>query len=106
MVGLGTIFIAVMVLAAFLLWRGKLYRIALMLWILMLSVPFPYIANTAGWMTAEAGPPALADLRPDAHRARHFAARFRGQCLVHAARFHGHVRVARDSVPVSDLARN
>jgi cytochrome d ubiquinol oxidase subunit I len=26
-----------------------------MLWILMLSFPFPYIANTAGWMTAEAG---------------------------------------------------
>src|SRR5271157_1031411 len=26
-----------------------------MLWILMLSVPLPYIANTAGWMTAELG---------------------------------------------------
>jgi cytochrome d ubiquinol oxidase subunit I len=26
-----------------------------MLWILMLSAPFPYIANTAGWMTAELG---------------------------------------------------
>jgi len=26
-----------------------------MLWILMLSVPFPYIANTAGWITAEVG---------------------------------------------------
>jgi cytochrome d ubiquinol oxidase subunit I len=26
-----------------------------MLWILLLSLPFPYIANTAGWMTAEIG---------------------------------------------------
>jgi cytochrome d ubiquinol oxidase subunit I len=26
-----------------------------MLWILMLSVPLPYIANTAGWLTAELG---------------------------------------------------
>ena len=26
-----------------------------MLWILMLILPFPYIANTAGWMTAEIG---------------------------------------------------
>ena len=26
-----------------------------MLWALMLSLPFPYIANTAGWMTAEFG---------------------------------------------------
>jgi len=55
MVGLGTIFIAIMVLAAFLLWRNKLYESRWMLWILMLSVPLPYIANTAGWMTAELG---------------------------------------------------
>ena len=55
MVGLGTIFIAVMVLAVFLLWRGKLMHSRWMLWILMLSFPLPYIANTAGWMTAELG---------------------------------------------------
>ena len=55
MVGLGTIFIAVMVLAALLLWRNKLYSSQWMLWLLMLCVPLPYIANTAGWMTAELG---------------------------------------------------
>jgi cytochrome bd ubiquinol oxidase subunit I len=55
MVGLGTIFIAVFVIAAFLLWRGKLYRYRLMLWIIMLALPFPFIANTAGWFTAEVG---------------------------------------------------
>jgi cytochrome d ubiquinol oxidase subunit I len=26
-----------------------------MLWILMLAAPFPFIANTTGWMTAELG---------------------------------------------------
>ncbi len=55
MVGLGTIFMAIMVAAAFLLWRKKLWAARWMLWILMLSFPFPYIANTAGWMTAEIG---------------------------------------------------
>lgn len=55
MVGLGTIFIAIMLLSTFLLWRKKLFSSRWMLWILMLSFPFPYIANTAGWMTAELG---------------------------------------------------
>ena len=55
MVGLGTIFIAIAVLAAFLLWRGQLFSSRWMLWILLLTLPFPYIANTAGWMTAELG---------------------------------------------------
>ena len=55
MAGLGTIFVAVMVAAAFLLWRGRLFTSRWMLWILMLSAPFPFIANTAGWMTAELG---------------------------------------------------
>jgi len=55
MVGLGTIFIAIMTLAGILLWRKKLYDARWMLWLLMLSVPLPYIANTAGWMTAELG---------------------------------------------------
>jgi cytochrome d ubiquinol oxidase subunit I len=55
MVGLGTMFVAVMVVAIFLLWRGRLFDSKWMLWILMLSAPFPYIANTAGWMTTELG---------------------------------------------------
>ena len=55
MVGLGTIFIAVMVVSVILLWLGRLYSARWMLWILLLSAPFPYIANTAGWMTAEFG---------------------------------------------------
>jgi cytochrome d ubiquinol oxidase subunit I len=55
MVGLGTIFIAVMGLAAVQLWRKELFTSRWMLWLLMLSVPLPYIANTAGWITAEIG---------------------------------------------------
>ena len=55
MVGLGTIFIAITVVAAFLLWRRKLFESRWMLWILMLASPFPFIANTAGWLTAELG---------------------------------------------------
>jgi cytochrome bd ubiquinol oxidase subunit I len=55
MVGLGTIFIAIMGLSALQVWRGKLFETRWLLWILMLSVPLPYIANTAGWMTAELG---------------------------------------------------
>jgi cytochrome d ubiquinol oxidase subunit I len=55
MVGLGTIFIAVMLVAALCLWRGILHRSKAMLWTLMLALPFPYIATTAGWITAEVG---------------------------------------------------
>jgi len=55
MAGLGTIFIAILAVSLFLLWRRRLFESRWMLWILMLSFPFPYIANTAGWMTAELG---------------------------------------------------
>lgn len=55
MVGLGTIFIAVMLLAVFALWRGWLFESNWLMWIIMLSFPLPFIANTAGWMVAELG---------------------------------------------------
>lgn len=55
MLGLGTFFVLFLGVGSFLLWRGKLDRSPPMLWILMLLCPFPYIANTAGWMTAELG---------------------------------------------------
>ena len=55
MVGLGTIFIAIFLLAAFLLWREALFHRRGMLWVLMLALPFPFIANMAGWITAEVG---------------------------------------------------
>ncbi len=55
MAGLGTLFIAIMALSVLLWWRKKLFETRWALWILMLAFPFPYIANTAGWMTAEVG---------------------------------------------------
>ncbi|HEY3190848.1 MAG TPA: cytochrome ubiquinol oxidase subunit I [Solirubrobacteraceae bacterium] len=55
MVGLGTILAAIAVLAVLLLWRGRLYTSKPMLWALMLAFPFTYIANIAGWATAETG---------------------------------------------------
>ncbi len=55
MVGLGTIFIAIMGLAALLLWRRRLFTTRPMLWLLLLATPFPFIANIAGWFTAELG---------------------------------------------------
>lgn len=55
MVGLGTMFIAVMAFAALMLWKRKLSRAKPALWLLMLAAPFPFIANTMGWMTAELG---------------------------------------------------
>jgi len=55
MVGLGTIFIAIMALAVFLLWKRKLYSFKPLLWSILFLVPFPYIANITGWYTAELG---------------------------------------------------
>ena len=55
MVGLGTIFMLVMLISGVQLWRNKLYQSRWLLWVLMLSAPLPYVANTAGWMTAEIG---------------------------------------------------
>jgi cytochrome bd ubiquinol oxidase subunit I len=55
MVGLGTIMLGVMALAALLHARGALMRTRPLLWVLMLAFPFPYIANTAGWLSAELG---------------------------------------------------
>jgi cytochrome d ubiquinol oxidase subunit I len=55
MVGLGTILIAVMAGSAIALWHGALFRLRPLLWTLMLMLPFPYIATTAGWITAEVG---------------------------------------------------
>jgi len=55
MAGLGTMFIGLMALANLQRFRGRLEASRLLLWVLMLAFPFPFIANTAGWMTAELG---------------------------------------------------
>jgi cytochrome d ubiquinol oxidase subunit I len=55
MVGLGTIFIGVLLIAVVFLYFKKLYDKKWILWIIMFLIPFPYIANITGWYTAELG---------------------------------------------------
>jgi len=45
----------VLLIASVLLWRKRLFQTRWILWALMVSGPFPFIANTAGWITAEVG---------------------------------------------------
>jgi len=49
------LFPAVMLVGAFLLWRRRLFESRWALWLLLLATPFPFIANIAGWLTAELG---------------------------------------------------
>jgi cytochrome d ubiquinol oxidase subunit I len=55
MAGLGTLFIALLGIANIAEFRGRLVGSRPLLWCLMLAFPFPYIATTAGWLTAELG---------------------------------------------------
>jgi cytochrome d ubiquinol oxidase subunit I len=45
----------IMLLACALLPGMRLMRVRPVLWALFVAFPLPYIANTAGWMTAELG---------------------------------------------------
>ncbi len=55
MAGLGTLMIGLMGLALLALVLKRLFSLRALLWALALAFPFPYIAVTAGWMTAELG---------------------------------------------------
>ena len=55
MAGLGTLFLALMAAASVQQFRRRLESSRWLLWALMLAFPFPFIANTVGWMTAELG---------------------------------------------------
>lgn len=55
MVGLGTIFAAIMAVCVLFLAVRKLYGSRWLLWLLMLAMPFPYVANEAGWVVTEVG---------------------------------------------------
>jgi cytochrome d ubiquinol oxidase subunit I len=55
MAGLGSLFMLLMGIAAFFAWRRTLTRVRPLLWILMLAFPFPFIANSAGWLVTELG---------------------------------------------------
>lgn len=55
MVGLGTGFVALTLLACFFLWRGSLFRQRWLLWIFVFAVLGAVAANQAGWAAAEVG---------------------------------------------------
>ena len=106
MVGLGTIFIAIMVVAAFLLWRRKLFDATLDVVGPDVGSPFPYIANTAGWITAELGRQPWLVYWPDADRARLLDQRLRGNGLFTLLGFMGMYTLLSDPLPVPPVARD
>jgi cytochrome d ubiquinol oxidase subunit I len=55
MAGLGTVFLGLMLAACVQWFRGRLLESRVLLWLLLFSFPFPFIANTAGWCAAELG---------------------------------------------------
>jgi len=55
MVGLGTLFVALTLLASYFRWRGTLFEKRWLMWIFVVAVGGTYVANQAGWVAAEAG---------------------------------------------------
>lgn len=55
MVGLGMFFIGLTLLGLFLWWRGQLFERRWLLWVFVVSVIAPYLANQAGWVATEVG---------------------------------------------------
>ncbi len=55
MVALGMFFIGLTLTAWLLYWRGNLFTLRPFLWLLVISVLGPFIANEAGWVAAEVG---------------------------------------------------
>jgi len=55
MIILGTLFVLMAVIAAFLLWKDKLWETKWFLYALLFSIPLPHLANQTGWMAAEIG---------------------------------------------------
>ncbi|MBN2174517.1 MAG: cytochrome ubiquinol oxidase subunit I [Bacteroidales bacterium] len=55
MVALGLFFIALTILGIFLWWRGKLFRYRWLLWVFVIAVVGPQLANQFGWFAAEMG---------------------------------------------------
>jgi cytochrome d ubiquinol oxidase subunit I len=55
MIGIGTLFIALTLLASFLNWRGTLFDKRWLMWVFVLAVVPAVFANQAGWIAAEVG---------------------------------------------------
>ncbi len=55
MIGLGSAFIALTMLASFLHWRGTLYQTRWLLWVFVPAIGAAMVANQVGWVAAEVG---------------------------------------------------
>lgn len=55
MVGLGMTFIGLTSLAVFMLWRKRLFEQRWLLWVFVVAVLGPYVANQTGWVASEVG---------------------------------------------------
>ncbi|HWR53282.1 MAG TPA: cytochrome ubiquinol oxidase subunit I [Bryobacteraceae bacterium] len=55
MVALGMFFIGITLYASFLRWRGTLFQKRWLLWVFVVAVIGPFIANELGWAAAEVG---------------------------------------------------
>jgi cytochrome d ubiquinol oxidase subunit I len=55
MVGLGTAFVALTLVAAYLRWRGRLFETRWLLWVFVFAVGGAVAANQLGWVAAEVG---------------------------------------------------
>ncbi len=55
MVALGMYFVALTLLALLLRWRGTLFQKRWLMWVFVLSVLGPFVANELGWVAAEVG---------------------------------------------------
>lgn len=55
MIGIGMYLMGLSWLGLLLLWRKRLFESRFMMWVFMLSVAGPYLANQLGWIAAETG---------------------------------------------------
>ncbi|MBE0645463.1 MAG: cytochrome ubiquinol oxidase subunit I [Bacteroidetes bacterium] len=55
MIALGMFFIGITLYASFLRWRGKLFEKRWLMWVFVVAIIGPYLANQAGWVAAEVG---------------------------------------------------
>jgi cytochrome bd ubiquinol oxidase subunit I len=55
MVGIGTFFVGVTLVASLLRWRGTLFNHRWLLWVFVAAVIPAFLANEAGWVAAETG---------------------------------------------------
>ena len=55
MVAIGMLLILLSLIGAFTWWRGSLFRIRWLLWVMVFSVLLPQFANQLGWFSAEVG---------------------------------------------------